>query len=263
MKITKSVFALIFSIIFICLTVSGCKKDDKSYEDSDMPVLKIGSDEYTPHFYIDENGSFAGIDVELAEEACRRIGLRAEFHKIQWQDKDAYLERGEVDCLWGCFSMTGREERYIWAGPYMNSRQVVVAAADSDIYTLSDLKGKRVGVQMSSKPDEIFSENDFGIKCVYCFSNMDYVLAALRKDYVDAIAGHESALVEFIKESKEDYRILDDALLQVELGVAFYRDSTSNIPNALKEILIEMQNDGFTENILTKYGLSQLAVKSR
>ena len=82
MKITKSVFALVFSIIFICLTVSGCKKDDKSYEDSDMPVLKIGSDEYTPHFYIDENGSFAGIDVELAEDVAD-VGLHRLAAEVQ------------------------------------------------------------------------------------------------------------------------------------------------------------------------------------
>ena len=35
------------------------------------------------------------------------------------------LENKEIDCLWGCFSMDGRENDYKWAGPYMVSRQVV------------------------------------------------------------------------------------------------------------------------------------------
>lgn len=39
----------------------------------------------------------------------------------------------------------------------MNSRQVVAVAADSDIITLADLENKRVAVQSTTKPDEIFS----------------------------------------------------------------------------------------------------------
>ena len=49
---------------------------------------------------------------------------------------------GAVDCLWGCFTMTDREDKYNWAGPYMYSRQIVVVNKDSGIENLADLKGK-------------------------------------------------------------------------------------------------------------------------
>lgn len=35
------------------------------------------------------------------------------------------MENGTVDCIWGSFLMNGREDDYTWAGPYLNSRQVV------------------------------------------------------------------------------------------------------------------------------------------
>lgn len=52
--------------------------------------------------------------------------------------------------------MNGRETNYQWAGPYMYSRQVVAVRADSDIQSLSDLAGKRIGVQATTKAESLF-----------------------------------------------------------------------------------------------------------
>lgn len=46
------------------------------------------------------------------------------------------MDNGEIDCIWGCFSMDGREQDYQWAGPYMVSRQVIAVNAKSDIYAM-------------------------------------------------------------------------------------------------------------------------------
>lgn len=84
------------------------------------------------------------------------LGGRFIFKIIRWDDKDTYIENGDVDCLWGSFSMDGREDAYQWAGPYMTSKQCVLVRTDSDIYTLNDLNGKKVAVQATTKPEEIF-----------------------------------------------------------------------------------------------------------
>ena len=68
-----------------------------------LPQLVIGSDNYPPYNYTDENGFPAGVDVELAREACRRIGYEPVFRLIDWDQKDEFLQNGEVDCLWLLF----------------------------------------------------------------------------------------------------------------------------------------------------------------
>ena len=62
------------------------------------------------------------------------------------------LEKGEIDCVAGCFTMTGRENQYNWAGPYMKSRQVVAVNPSSDITSLADLEGKVVAVHGNYAP---------------------------------------------------------------------------------------------------------------
>ena len=103
MRIRKKGIALLLAVLFALTAFPGCGKTVSETDNSELPALIIGSDEYLPYFYLDSDGDFAGIDVDLAREACRRLGLRAEFRQISWGNKDAYLESGEIDCLWAVF----------------------------------------------------------------------------------------------------------------------------------------------------------------
>lgn len=254
--------ALVLAVLMLALTVlAGCRSTPAEPDPSaSLPALRIGSDEYLPYFYTDDDGDFAGIDVDLAREACRRLGLRAEFYQITWNNKEEYLDSGEIDCLWGSFSMTGREDRYNWAGPYMTSRQVLMVLENSSIRSIADLENKRVGVQFTSKPDELLSsgpaEGIPQVKYLYCFSGTENLLAALRKGYVDAIAGHETMLLEHMKTATKTYRILEEPLLEVQLGVAFSLAGDAQLAANLNRVLAEMRADGYIAAVLTRYGIS-------
>ena len=52
----------------------------------------VGSDNYPPFNYIDENGKPTGIDVDIATEAFKRLGYRVEFVNIEWEDKKNFLK---------------------------------------------------------------------------------------------------------------------------------------------------------------------------
>lgn len=254
-------------ITFICLLLSalifaGCSygyDDADTEKEKEFAAIVIGSDNYEPYLYINENGEFEGIDVELATEAFHRMGYEPEFKLIVWENKKDYLSKGDVDCLWGCFSMNGREEEYQWAGPYLYSRQTVAVRMDSDIWDISDLAGKTVAVQETSKVEEYFlhssDKNVPDIERLYCFSGMDEVFAALRKNYVEAICGHESALSSFIQTAPDEYRLLDESLFLSKLGVAFDKEYDAGFVEELERTLDAMLEDGTTAAIVEKYGL--------
>ena len=224
-----------------------------------MRKIIVGSDRYEPYIYLDEEGKFSGIDVELMTEAFHRMGYEPEFREILWENKKDALTDGTVDCLWGCFSMNGREDEYQWAGPYLYSSQVVVVREDSEIQTVSDLTGKRIAVQETSKAEEYLlqlnNEKVPDVEMVYAFSNMDEVYAALRKGYVDAICGHESALNVLVESAPAQYRILKENLFAVRLGVAFDKTYDPEFVRELDQILKDMMVDGTTAMIVERYGL--------
>ena len=222
-----------------------------------LPQILIGSDTYPPYIYLNNDGTPAGIDVEIATEAFRRMGYAARFEVIDWEQKTALVESGAIDCIWGCFSMQGRETLYRWAGPYMVSRQVVAVNADSSIQSLSDLAGKTVMVQSTSKPESIFlSGSDPRIpQTVEVFSIEDRSVqyAMLACGYVDAIAAHETAILQYMKDNNAVFRILEEPLLVTGLGVAFAKNDSRGLDHQLNDTFAQMREDGTLERIVGKY----------
>lgn len=226
-------------------------------KNASLKTFNVGSDLYPPFVYSDEYGNIVGLDVEILTEALARIGYKPKYQLIDWEKKKELLANGELDCVMGSFSMTGRENEYRWAGPYLASRQVVAVDPESDIYTLADLKDKVVAVQSTTKPEGILldstNENVPQIKELYSFSDRSYLNPALVEGLVDAIAAHESSLLTYEKDYGVTYRILDEPLLEVGLGTAFDINDTRGIDVKLTHAYQEMLADGTMERLVSKY----------
>ena len=233
-------------------SVSASKGPDATQvKDDDLKTLNVGSDLYPPFVYTDEYGDIVGLDVEILTEALARIGYKPKYQLIDWEKKKELLASGELDCVMGSFSMTGRENEYRWAGPY------VAVDSQSDIYTLADLEDKIVAVQSTTKPEDILlnrtNENVPQIKELYSFSDGSYLNPALVEGLVDAIAAHESSFLTYEKDYGVTYRILDEPLLKVGLGTAFDINDTRGIDVKLTHAYQEMLADGTMERLVSKY----------
>lgn len=252
--------AVVIGLFCIALIFNaGCAKQTENTAESSKELQKIiiGSDDYPPFNYADENGSPTGIDVDLATEAFERIGYKAVFTRINWEDKKKLVESGDIDCIWGSFSMDGRENDYKWAGPYMISRQVVAVESNSDIYTLADLKDKRIAVQSTTKPEELFCGHTDSripeVSEVFSLQNRELIYPFLSKGYVDAVAAHETAIFQYMKDYDLEYRVLEEPLFTVGLGVAFGKNDDRGIDKELTETFREMRADGSAEEIIGRY----------
>ena len=252
---------LLFLLAVLCLAVcllAGCAARAATADpDADLPTIVIGSDSYPPFNYLSADGQPTGIDVELATEAFRRMGYKAQFVTIDWVDKKELVENGTVDCLWGSFSIDGREDEYRWAGPYMVSRQVVAVMPGSDIETLADLAGKTVAVQATTKPEALLLDGGDPripeVRALLSMQKRELIYAYLSKGYADAVAAHETSILQFMSDFGIEYRILDEPLQVVGLGVAFARTDQRGLDKELSRTFEEMRADGSLEQIVGRY----------
>lgn len=251
----KRIVCLLASLCLAAGLVGCADMPASSSEGSSLPTILVGSDVYPPFNYIGEDGAPTGIDVELAKEAFRRMGYRAEFTIIDWERKTQLLETGDIDCVWGSFTINGREDDYRWAGPYMASRQVVAVMPGSDIETIADLEGRTLAVQSTTKPEELFLTDASlpALRDLYCFEDRELIYTALGKGYVDAIAAHEVSILQYMQDYNTEYRILDEPLQVVRLGVAFGKNDVRGLETQLTATLDEMRADGTLAAIIGKY----------
>lgn len=88
-----------FTLIFLVAVCAGAltytvrsSSSSSSEADKDLPVLKIGVTDNDPYVYVDTTGDYAGIDIDIAREACKRAGVKPQFVDISWNDRDRLLK---------------------------------------------------------------------------------------------------------------------------------------------------------------------------
>lgn len=238
----------------------ACQKEQPTDDgnDSREPIV-IGVDNFEPYTFLDENGDFAGVDIDLSTLIFHELGYEPEYQIIPWNEKNAYLEKGTIDCIWSCYSMNGREDEYQWAGPYLYSRQVIAVRSDSGIHNFEDLAEARVGVQVTTRAANLFLHTTDSplpeVKKVNCFATTDDMFAVIRKGYVDAIAGHEALINGFVKNGNGLYRILEESPHASKAGVAFQKGTHVELAQKVDTLIREMSTDGTIGQIAADYGL--------
>ena len=237
----------------------GCAAQSRQASNSNAEKIIVGIDKFEPYSYLDMDGNYTGIDIEIALKVFHKLGYEPEFKFITWSEKNTYLADETIDCIWSCYSMNDRENDYQWAGPYLYSRQVIAVASDSDIQTFDDLAGKNVGVQDTTRAAELFLhiiDSDLPeVKQVNCFATTEDMSAALRKGYVDAISGHEALVNELITNGKGRYRLLEESPYISKIGIAFEKGTHVELTQEINELIKEMSEDGTIGSIAEKYGL--------
>ncbi len=256
-------FVAVICVLGAALAVIGCSLNptvQTTSSSSSKPVLRIGIDLYEPYTYYDDNGQLTGIDYEIATEACKRLGVTAEFIGISWEKKDELLASGDIDCIWSCYSMTGREEKYQWAGPYMNSYQAAVVRSDSGISSLSQLEGHRVAVEATTKSEEAWVKHGGDVvpkaSDVLTYSTMNETVSAVQLGYADAVSGHVGPMSALVDSSDGTLALLPEGFYATQIGVAFDKDyEGSAFVESLDEMLEELTADGTIASVVSSYGL--------
>ena len=256
-KKVSNILLAIFIVATFMVSLCSCKNETIIDDDDNRSVITIGSSDYPPFMDLDNNGNPTGIDVDILEEAFDRIGYDIRFVTISWENKDDLLKSKDIDCVTGGFTINGREDDYLWIGPYMNSNQVIVVNKGSGIDSLNDLNGKTIAVQSSSAAETILLErsNPNIPEDIQILSYEDNMLlfAALNSNYIDAFVADEPVVVQYMKDYETNFVILDEPLINASVGTAFALDGDAELCKKVNDAIDEMKKDGTLQEIIENY----------
>lgn len=249
---------LLVAVFAGALTYTVRSSSSSSNEaDRDLPVLKIGVTDNDPYVYVDTTGDYAGIDIDIAREACKRAGLKPQFVDIDWNDRDRLLKNGDIDCLWCDYSPCYREDKYYWTEPYLTVTVSVAAKKTSGIKSLSHLDGsKTIAVIAGSVSERRLLAGDLGVSSdvqIKSYGSAELCKAALVKGYVDCWMADVQSLDRLVVQYPGVYRVFADNVMTVDLGVAFDDSYEGSVVKDLNTALFDMDRDGTIDRIVGNY----------
>jgi polar amino acid transport system substrate-binding protein len=220
--------------------------------------LVMGLDDtFAPMGFRNDSGELVGFDVDLANEAAKRMGVAIKFQPIDWSMKETELNAGNIDLIWNGYSITEeRQEKVAFSKPYLENSQIIVTLADSSINSKSDLAGKTVCVQAeSSALDAINAEPDAAasFKDLVEFSTNNEAFNDLESGRSEALVVDEVLARYYMKQKgEEQYKILEEDFGDEEYGVGVRKDDAELLKN-LDNIFDEMRSDGTYMQIYAKW----------
>ena len=236
------------------LVMAGCSPADKSAPNAFVLGL---DDSFPPMGFRDENHEIVGYDIDLAKEACARLGLDLKLQPIDWNAKELELNTRNIDCIWNGFTITEeRKEAMTFSPPYLRNAQVAVVRADSGIKTLADLAGKKVATQAGSSGKEAIDDTPaFKESLAEVVEVKDYLTALmdLESKGVDAVVMDLIVANDCIRRSgKHSFAILEESLAAEEYGIGFRKGDTE-LMEKIWGALEGMAADGTVAKIAEKW----------
>ena len=245
------------------MALTGCKKTKASNTNA-VEALKargtfvLGLDDSFPPlgFRDNDTNEITGYDIDLAKEVAKRLGVEFKAQPIDWDAKEMELETGKIDCIWNGFTITEeRKAALSFTEAYLNNEQVLVVRANSGIKSLSDMKGKILGLQSGSSAQEAVDDNPAfaaSIGKTIFFKDNITALNDLDIGGIDAVVMDSVVANYSIAQTKKPFVVVDEALANEGYGVGF-RKNEPELRDKVWEILKEMTADGTVEAISNKW----------
>ncbi|MBC7263433.1 MAG: amino acid ABC transporter substrate-binding protein [Chloroflexi bacterium] len=120
-------------------------------------VMRVGMDASYPPFEVQlQDGSYQGYDVDLAREIGSRLGVGVEFVNVHFDGLYDALRTGKFDLIISALPYDRFLTRdVLYSYSYFNAGQVILEReGESSVQSLSDLDGRRVGVELGSAGHE-------------------------------------------------------------------------------------------------------------
>ena len=245
------------------LALSACGSDDDGNgggsDSGDISTISEGtltvcSDIPYEPFEYEEGGKYTGFDMDLMAEIAKGLDLDLEVKDVGFDglQSGASLAAGQCDIGASAMTITEECEQNIdFSDPYYDSKQTLLVPSDSDIASIDDLSGKKVGVQQGTTGKLYAEENAPDDAELVSFPSDAELYQAIKSGSVDAIL--QDLPVNLTHTEGGDYQIVEEYDTDEQYGFAVKEEGAETLLEGVNEQLASLKKDGKYDELYNKY----------
>lgn len=266
--IIRSSIALV-STLALATVLTACGSDDGgsdsagdggSGDDSGLTTVSSGtltvcSDvPYPPFEDFDDTSEsgFKGFDIDIVQAIADGLELELAVKDSSFDALQSGQALNANQCDIAASAMTITEERQAaldFSDGYYDSQQSLLVAEDSDIASIDDLDGVKVGVQQGTTGKVYAEENATGAELVSFPSDAE-MFQAIKAGQVEALL--QDLPVNINHQDQGGFTVVETYSTDESYGLAMKKGNTALV-EAVNEQLSEMRDDGTYDEIYNSY----------
>jgi polar amino acid transport system substrate-binding protein len=247
------------AVLVLAVALSGCGGDDGGGADDGLGLVSEGqltvcSDiPYRPFEY-EEGGEYVGFDMDLMRSIAENLGLELAVQDVGFDglQSGAVLAAGQCDIAASAMTiLEERKENLDFSDPYADAKQSLLVRTGSDIGSIEDLAGKRVGVQQGTTGAAYARENVPDDTEIISYPSDAEIYPAIQADNVDAVL--QDLPVNLGHTEGGEFEIAEEYETDEQYGFAVAKDQRDALLEAVNEELQNLRDSGEYQEIYDRY----------
>ena len=206
---------------------------------------------FPPYEMTTDSGEFEGIDIETAQAIADKLGLELQIDDMDFDAALLAVQQGKADMVMAGVTVTDERQNVMdFTDSYATGIQSIIVKEDSDIASVDDLAGKKIGTQRGTT-GYLYCSDDFGDENVVAYDNGLTAVQMLNNGQVDCVVIDNAPAKEFIV-ANPGLKLLDTAYVEESYAIGIGKGNTE-LKDAINTALEELKADGTLQAIVDKY----------
>ena len=206
---------------------------------------------FPPYEMTTDTGDFEGIDIEVAGAIAKKLGLELQVDDMDFDAALLAAQNGKSDMVMAGVTVTDERKAVMdFSDSYATGIQSIIVPEGSDIASVDDLAGKKIGTQRGTT-GYLYCSDDFGEDAVVAYDNGLTAVQALNNGQVDAVVIDNEPAKAYV-ESNPGLKILDTSYAEEDYAIGMNKSNTALL-EAVNAALEELKADGTLQAIVDKY----------
>lgn len=252
----KKLVTVIFSAFLLIGLLAGCGKSEESSSENKDKVITMGtSADYPPFETHDEtSGEIVGFDIEVAKYIAKELGYTLKIKDMSFNGLIGALQADRVDFVISAMSATEERKKSVdFTNEYHRSGEMFVTLKDSDMKSMDDIAGKKIGVQLGTIQEEGLkkaAEKYEGLE-IKALDKAPDLIQELKSNRIDAVYLDKTVAVDYIE--KLDLKGFEDTNKSTPgMAIAFPKGHEDLVAD-FNKVLEEMKENGELEKLEKKW----------